>query len=138
MDEPTNDLDVETLELLEEMVADYAGTLLLVSHDRAFIDNVVTSTLVFEGAGRVQEYVGGYEDWLRQSQVSEPETSVRARDVPTPLVPRAASPRKKLSFREQQELVALPPRIDELEREQRRLTAAVASPDFYKESREQI
>jgi ATP-binding cassette subfamily F protein uup len=138
LDEPTNDLDIETLELLETYLIEWPGTLLLVSHDRAFIDNVVTSTLVFEGAGRVQEYVGGYEDWLRQSQVSEPETSVRARDAPAPLVPRAASPRKKLSFREQQELVALPPRIDELEREQQRLTAAVASPDFYKESREQI
>ncbi len=66
MDEPTNDLDVETLELLEEMVANYAGTLLLVSHDRAFLDNVVTSTLVFEGDGQVNEYVGGYSDWLRQ------------------------------------------------------------------------
>src|SRR6202140_3244142 len=72
MDEPTNDLDVETLELLEEMVANYAGTLLLVSHDRAFLDNVVTSTLVFEGGGQVNEYVGGYSDWLRQRKVTAP------------------------------------------------------------------
>src|SRR6202043_3136634 len=72
MDEPTNDLDVETLELLEEMVANYAGTLLLVSHDRAFLDNVVTSTLVFEGGAQVNEYVGGYSDWLRQRKVTAP------------------------------------------------------------------
>jgi ATP-binding cassette subfamily F protein uup len=138
LDEPTNDLDIETLELLETYLIEWPGTLLLVSHDRAFIDNVVTSTLVFEGAGRVQEYVGGYEDWLRQRRVSEPEVSAPARNAPAPPAPRADSPRKKLSFREQQELQALPGRIEELEREQRRLTAAVANPDFYKESREEI
>ena len=77
MDEPTNDLDAETLELLEEMVADYAGTLLLVSHDRAFLDNVVTSTLVFEGAGQVNEYVGGYSDWLRQRKTRAPRRRCR-------------------------------------------------------------
>jgi ATP-binding cassette subfamily F protein uup len=138
LDEPTNDLDIETLELLETYLIEWPGTLLLVSHDRAFIDNVVTSTLVFEGAGRVQEYVGGYEDWLRQRRVSEPEVSAPARNAPAPPAPGADSPRKKLSFREQQELQALPGRIEELEREQRRLTAAVANPDFYKESREEI
>jgi ATP-binding cassette subfamily F protein uup len=138
LDEPTNDLDIETLELLETYLIEWPGTLLLVSHDRAFIDNVVTSTLVFEGAGRVQEYVGGYEDWLRQRRVSEPEVSAPARDAPAPPALRTVSPRKKLSFREQQELQALPGRIEELEREQRRLTAAVANPDFYKESREEI
>jgi ABC transport system ATP-binding/permease protein len=138
LDEPTNDLDIETLELLETYLIEWLGTLLLVSHDRAFIDNVVTSTLVFEGAGRVQEYVGGYEDWLRQRRASEPETSAQAPDVPAPPASRSVSPPKKLSFREQQEFQALPQRIEELEGEQRRLTAAVASPDFYKESREGI
>src|SRR5271167_4857812 len=78
MDEPTNDLDAETLELLEELVADYAGTLLLVSHDRAFLDNVVTDTLVFEGEGRVNEYVGGYSDWLRQRRVPKAAAVARA------------------------------------------------------------
>jgi ATP-binding cassette subfamily F protein uup len=138
LDEPTNDLDIETLELLETYLIEWPGTLLLVSHDRAFIDNVVTSTLVFEGAGRVQEYVGGYEDWLRQRRASEREAGAQARDVPAPPAPRAVSARKKLSFREQQEFQALPQRIEELEGEQRRLTAAVANPDFYKESREEI
>ena len=136
LDEPTNDLDIETLELLETYLIDWPGTLLLVSHDRAFIDNVVTSTLVFEGAGRVQEYVGGYEDWLRQRQAFE--KPAQARDVPARSAPRADAPRKKLSFREQQELQALPRRIEELESEQRRLAEAVAHPDFYKEDREGI
>src|SRR5471032_3238990 len=98
MDEPTNDLDVETLELLEEMVANYAGTLLLVSHDRAFLDNVVTSTLVFEGGGQVNEYVGGYTDWLRQRRVSSgaagrtPSTTVFAAPATSKPVPQPAAP----------------------------------------------
>src|SRR5439155_12432938 len=110
LDEPTNDLDIETLELLESFLIDWPGTLLLVSHDRAFIDHVVTSTLVFEGAGRVQEYVGGYEDWLRQRAAaavaaarlkSRPTDSKRApvgRDLT-----RAKAATKKLSYNEQQE-----------------------------------
>jgi ATP-binding cassette subfamily F protein uup len=138
LDEPTNDLDIETLELLETYLIEWPGTLLLVSHDRAFIDNVVTSTLAFEGAGRVQEYVGGYEDWLRQRRTPGPETSAAVHDMPAPPAPRAVSLRTKLSFREQQEFQALPRHIEELEGEQRRLTAAVANPDFYKESREGI
>ena len=138
LDEPTNDLDIETLELLEAYLIEWPGTLLLVSHDRAFIDNVVTSTLAFEGAGRVQEYVGGYEDWLRQRRTPGPETSAAAHDMPAPPAPRAVSLRTKLSFREQQEFQALPRHIEELEGEQRRLAAAVANPDFYKESREGI
>src|SRR5688572_6607385 len=124
MDEPTNDLDIETLELLEERFANWQGTLLLVSHDRAFIDHVVTSTLVFEGDGRVQEYVGGYEDWLRQRR--------RADLVPAPRLAEAVdggaihaqeparSPRKP-SFREQRELEELPSRIEALEAEQQQL-----------------
>src|SRR5580698_2593255 len=92
MDEPTNDLDAETLELLEELVADYAGTLLLVSHDRAFLDNVVTSTLVFEGAGQINEYVGGYSDWLRQRKSAVPDASARASAAVRPAGAVAMSP----------------------------------------------
>jgi ATP-binding cassette subfamily F protein uup len=139
-DEPTNDLDLETLELLEALLVDWPGTLLLVSHDRAFIDHVVTSTLVFEGGGRVQEYVGGYTDWLRQRRHPEPAISParssRAEERPADRavhsVPTVAV-RKKPSFNEQRELERLPERIDELEAEQRRLDAAIADPGFYKE-----
>ena len=141
MDEPTNDLDIETLELLEERLATWPGTLLLVSHDRAFIDHVVTSTLVFEGEGRVQEYVGGYEDWLRQRRQSAPAQAQRvaagsAREVTS----RAKDPRapRKLSYKEQRELEELPSRIDVLETEQRQLQSRVASAEFYKESAAEI
>jgi ATP-binding cassette subfamily F protein uup len=137
LDEPTNDLDLETLELLESYLVDWPGTLLLVSHDRAFIDHVVTSTLVFEGDARVREYVGGYEDWLRQRPVEEAGAK-----RPIPVAPgpgRAPSlPRKKLSFNEQRELEELPGRIGEMEAEQAVLRERVASPDFYKESPEAI
>ena len=121
MDEPTNDLDVETLELLEELLADYPGTLLLVSHDRDFLDNVVTSTLVMEGEGRVGEYIGGYSDWLRQ----RPEPVATTRVVkPVPQVqPVATMPepaatptaRRKLGYKETRELETLPARIEALE-----------------------
>ena len=135
MDEPTNDLDAETLDLLEEMVAEYAGTLLLVSHDRAFLDNVVTSTLVFEGAGRVTEYVGGYTDWLRQRR----ESAVAARTPPSeraaPAAARPPAPKaRKLSYKDQRELDALPGLIQRLELEQAKLTAAIGDPDFYRHS----
>jgi ABC transport system ATP-binding/permease protein len=141
MDEPTNDLDIETLELLEERLATWPGTLLLVSHDRAFIDHVVTSTLVFEGEGRVQEYVGGYEDWLRQRRQSAPAQAQRvaagsAREVTS----HAKDPRtlRKLSYKEHRELEELPSRIDMLETEQRQLQSRVASAEFYKESAAEI
>ena len=134
LDEPTNDLDLETLELLESYLVDWPGTLLLVSHDRAFIDHVVTSTLVFEEDGRVQEYVGGYEDWLRQRSTAEP--------VAKPPAPVASALRrtdkKKLSFKEQRELDELPRRIERLESEQEALLARIASPDFYKEPADAI
>ena len=152
LDEPTNDLDIETLELLEARLIEWPGTLLLVSHDRAFIDNVVTSTLVFEGSGRVQEYVGGYEDWLRQSpsqSVGDGSTALTAalgsskgelksRDIPSASAPPAVAPRTKPSYREQQELQQLPRRIEGLETEQQQLNAAIADPHFYKESGETI
>ena len=155
LDEPTNDLDIETLELLEEMLLDWPGTLLLVSHDRAFIDNVVTSTLVFQEAGgsgqvagEVKEYVGGYEDWLRQ----RPQSSIASPEPANPRTPEPANSRtseppnrgslgptaKKLTYREREELDALPGRIEALEAEQRALEAAVASPDFYKEGADAI
>ncbi len=101
LDEPTNDLDMETLELLEEMLVEFPGTLLLVSHDRAFLNNVVTSTLVFEGDGRVKEYVGGYDDWLRQKAAEPPPAAAERRQA------RAerpqAKPSRKLSYKEQRE-----------------------------------
>ncbi|HEY1315030.1 MAG TPA: ATP-binding cassette domain-containing protein [Steroidobacteraceae bacterium] len=131
MDEPTNDLDAETLELLEEMVATYAGTLLLVSHDRAFLDNVVTSTLVFEGAGQINEYVGGYSDWLRQRR-SASVPQARASTTPSAAAP-AAKRARRLSFKEQGELAAMPDRIQQLETEQLALQAALADPQLFKD-----
>ena len=125
MDEPTNDLDIETLELLEERLATWQGTLLLVSHDRAFIDHVVTSTLVFEGDGRVQEYVGGYEDWLRQRRnadaKAEPARLRRAgsgANTATIATKEPSRAQRKPSYKEQRELEELPARIEALEAEQ--------------------
>ena len=133
MDEPTNDLDADTLELLEEMVANYAGTLLLVSHDRAFLDNVVTSTLVFEGGGQVNEYVGGYSDWLRQRKVAAPaRTPAPSKPVSAP--PEAVPPppkTRRLSYKDQQELAAMPEKISRLEAEQLQLQTAIADPSLF-------
>jgi len=129
MDEPTNDLDVETLELLEDLLTDYQGTLFLVSHDRAFLDNVVTSCLVFEGDGQVREYVGGYSDWLRQRPVKT--ESVRAVKTAMPL---ASAPKKivgKLTYKDQRELDALPDRIERLEQERAQLHQRLADPGVY-------
>jgi ATP-binding cassette subfamily F protein uup len=133
LDEPTNDLDIETLEVLEAFLADWPGTLLLVSHDRAFLDHVVTSTLVFEGRGRVQEYVGGYADWLRQRRHVEEARPSTQRTAPAPSVRRGGEPPGKPSYREQRELEQLPAQIDAMEAEQERLKTAVAAPDFYRE-----
>ena len=148
MDEPTNDLDVETLELLEELLADYPGTLLLVSHDRDFLDNVVTSTLVMEGSGRIGEYVGGYSDWLRQrpeirhSGASRPlstdgrPSNPALRDDEKKLGPglrRDDEPKTKikLSYKDARELEQLPARIESLETELARIAAAMNEPAFY-------
>jgi ATP-binding cassette subfamily F protein uup len=131
MDEPTNDLDAETLELLEEMVANYAGTLLLVSHDRAFLDNVVTSTLVFEGSAQVNEYVGGYSDWLRQRKVSA-QLVARA-PVAAPAAAPTQSKARRLSYKDQRELAAMPEKIQRLEAEQLQLQAAIADPNLFKD-----
>ena len=128
LDEPTNDLDLETLELLEERLLEYRGTLLLVSHDRTFLDNVVTSLLVLEGDGGVHEYVGGYSDYLRQRQ---PPVAVKEKPASQPR-PRRERPRiRKLGFKEQRELEALPERIETLEEEQERLHAQLSDPAFY-------
>jgi ATP-binding cassette subfamily F protein uup len=128
LDEPTNDLDIETLDLLEELLVEFSGTLLIVSHDRAFLDNTVTSTLVFEGRGRVGEYAGGYSDWVRQrkSAAAAPAPAPkRPASVPAP----AREPkRRKLSFKEQGELAALPDLIDAKEREREQLYASLSDP----------
>ncbi len=142
MDEPTNDLDVETLELLEELLADYPGTLLLVSHDRDFLDRVVTGTLVFEGEGRIGEYVGGYSDWLRQRPAQTTSVAARPADA-TPAAAGKGSPpspaaKRKLSFREQHELGQLPARIETLEAQIAAHTAAMQDPGFYRNAAAQI
>ena len=132
MDEPTNDLDAETLELLEELLLDYPGTLLLVSHDRVFLNNVVTSTLVFEGEGQISEYVGGYDDWLRQRK---PDMPVKAEKTPAKgekSKPRRNGP-QKMSYKDQCELEALPQRIEEMEEEQQQLYQTMADPTFYQQ-----
>jgi len=137
MDEPTNDLDAETLDLLEDLLVEYQGTLLVVSHDRDFLDNVVTSTLVFEGDGRIGEYVGGYSDWVREKEKRAAAEKVREAQAvrPAPALaadaPRAAKARK-LTNREQKELAELPARIEALEKEQAELTTKLADPVFYK------
>jgi len=135
MDEPTNDLDVETLELLEELLTDYQGTLLLVSHDRAFLDNVVSSTLVLEGDGQVGEYVGGYTDWLRQRPGPRaPAAGKPAAPASAPAAAAApAASKRKLGFKEQQELEQLPKRIEQLEGEIGNRTAAMNEPAFFQQ-----
>jgi ATP-binding cassette subfamily F protein uup len=136
LDEPTNDLDAETLELLEELLVDFSGTLLLVSHDRAFLNNVVTSTLVFEGEGRVKEYVGGYDDWLCQ-KANDPLPAAVERSKPERAKPRTEQPRK-LSYKEQRELDDLPQRIEALEAEQVQLHQKLAEPTFYRQGGPEI
>jgi ATP-binding cassette subfamily F protein uup len=137
MDEPTNDLDADTLELLEEMVANYAGTLLLVSHDRAFLDNVVTSTLVFEGGGQVNEYVGGYTDWLRQRKAAAAPAPVSAPRTPAAHEAARALPKaRRLSYKDQQELAAMPEKISRLEAEQLQLQAEIADPTLFQANSE--
>ncbi|MGH1539204.1 MAG: ATP-binding cassette domain-containing protein [Arenicella sp.] len=140
LDEPTNDLDMETLELLESLLVDFEGTLLLVSHDRSFLNNVVSSTLAFEGNGVINEYVGGYDDWLRQrpkTVVASEKTSTKSiSDAPkTPAKPAAA---KKLSYKDQRELDQLPQKIEELETKLAEQLAAMNEPSFYQQDPESI
>ena len=146
LDEPTNDLDIDTLELLEELIGAFEGTVLLVSHDRAFLDNIVTATLAFEGEGAVREYVGGWADYLRQSSARGAARRADAVDPPArrsgtgpagdPV--ESASTRRKLSFNERRELDTLPSRIEALETEQATLKAELESPDFYKSGADRI
>ncbi len=151
MDEPTNDLDAETLELLESLLVEYGGTVLVVSHDRSFLNNVVTSTLVFEGEGTLREYVGGYDDWVRQKGIelasaanlrkpaaamaSGPDT--RTADRP-PAPSATAAKRRKLSFKEEKELKELPGKIDRLEQEQAALEQQFADPALYRNDPAQV
>jgi ABC transport system ATP-binding/permease protein len=137
MDEPTNDLDIETLELLEELLVDYNGTLLLVSHDRAFLNNVVTSTIVFEGEGEVNEYVGGYDDWLRQKKQVEKVSNGRTDGKPE-LTGRVCERPRKLSYKEKRDLAALPGRVEALEAEQDRLHQTMSDPLFYQIHKDEI
>lgn len=145
MDEPTNDLDIETLELLEEVLAKFTGTVLIVSHDRAFLDNVVTSMLVFEGQGHIKEYIGGYEDWLRQGGSpkllgfkGEPLSASTLADdsnnspLGNPQTKKAT--KRKLSYHEQRELAALPSRIELLEKQIAEQQQQINAPNFYQQA----
>jgi ABC transport system ATP-binding/permease protein len=136
LDEPTNDLDIDTLELLEELLQDYEGTVFLVSHDRAFLDNVVTSTIAFEGDGRWREYEGGITDWLEQSRRVQAATAAAAparSAAPTLALARAPATKRKLSYKEQRELEALPALIESLEQEQRTVQAELAEGTVYRD-----
>jgi len=133
MDEPTNDLDVETLELLEELLTEYQGTLLLVSHDRAFLDNVVSSTLVLEGEGQVGEYIGGYTDWLRQRPEARRLQAEKVAAAAPVAVAEPAKAKRKLSYKDARELEQLPVRIEQLEADIAAKTAAMNDPGFYQQ-----
>jgi ATP-binding cassette subfamily F protein uup len=137
MDEPTNDLDMETLDLLEEVLLDYQGTIIIVSHDRQFLNNVVTSIIALEGGGVVNEYVGGYDDWVRQKKVMEkPEPEKKAVNETKP---QEEKPKiRKLSNKEKQELNALPDSIEKMENQLQKLHEAMADPAFYKKSQTEI
>ncbi|MFO1410270.1 MAG: ATP-binding cassette domain-containing protein [Steroidobacteraceae bacterium] len=142
LDEPTNDLDIDTLELLEELVSEFAGTLLLVSHDRAFLDHVVTSLLVVEADGRVSDFVGGYSDWVRyRDSRAAQATAARGAAVaaaPEPAAARGTPKSRRLSYKEQREYDGLPDAIAALEGEQARLTAAINEPRFYTGARAEV
>ncbi len=139
LDEPTNDLDIESLELLEQRLQDYSGTLLLVSHDRRFLDNVVTQTLAAEGGGSWREYVGGYSDWLRQRP--SPAAASRGktvRDASSPATPSPPRPRTRLGHKQQRELTSLPGEIEALEQEQAAITTRMSAPDYHVQGAPQI
>jgi ATP-binding cassette subfamily F protein uup len=137
MDEPTNDLDAETLDLLEDLLVEYEGTLLIVSHDRDFLDNVVTSTLVFEGDGRIGDYVGGYADWVREREkaaAAKAALAAPARDEARATA-ALAKPARKLTNNERREVAELPARIEAIETEMAKLAARLADPAFYHRER---
>lgn len=136
LDEPTNDLDAETLDVLEDILVDYAGTLIMVSHDRAFLDNVVTSTLVFEGDGVVTEHAGGYTDWrneLVRIAVAKRTAALGATAKPVAQSKSAAQPGAKLNNKERKELETLPAKIEQLEAEQAQITVQLGDPEIYKD-----
>ena len=142
LDEPTNDLDSDTLDLLEERLIEYPGTVLLITHDRAFLDHVVTSTIVFEGHGEVNEYIGGYQDWLRQSRSTATETQKTKKNKagksgkkPSHVVGKNTN---KLSYTERQELGKLPAKLEKLEEQQKRLHDHMAQAGFYQQDKAQI
>ncbi|MDX2186105.1 MAG: ATP-binding cassette domain-containing protein [Opitutaceae bacterium] len=137
MDEPTNDLDAETLDLLEDLLVEYQGTLLIVSHDRDFLDNVVTSSLVFEGEGRIEEYIGGYSDWVaerlkREARAKQADAKAVVEAPKAQVGGSGSSKARKLNNREQKELAELPARIEKLETEQAELTLLLADPAIYR------
>ena len=143
LDEPTNDLDVETLELLEDLLSEFEGTLLLVSHDRAFLDSVVTATIVFEGDGRVAEYAGGYEDWVRQRPVTTAirfpvKQATQKKKETRQVKSRDKKPKQKLTYKEKLELEALPASIEKMEQEQRELEVQISNKTFYKQDKTSI
>ena len=133
LDEPTNDLDAETLELLEDLLVEFEGTVLLVSHDRAFLNEVCTSLLVFEGEGRVADYNGGYDDWQKE-RAAQATKAAATRPVAAEAKPAAAPKGRKLSNKERAELEALPAKIEQLEKEQAALTTQLADPAFFKQA----
>ncbi len=147
LDEPTNDLDMDTIELLEQLLQEFSGTVFLVSHDRRFLDNVVTSTLAWEGPGSWREYEGGVEDWLLQRQrATQAQAAAQAASrapQPAPSAPvaapaPAAAARRKLSYKEQRELEQLPARIEQIEQEQRALTERLADPTLYRDAPQEV
>lgn len=131
MDEPTNDLDIETLELLEELLMEYKGTLILVSHDRAFLNNVVTSTMALEGKGVIHELAGGYDDWINQKKAAAPEKNKSNKEI---IRPKTQAPAKKLSFNQQREINSFPALIEKMEAEQKEIFALLSDQNFYKKN----
>jgi ATP-binding cassette subfamily F protein uup len=138
MDEPTNDLDVETLELLEGLLLEYTGTLFLVSHDRTFLNNVVTSTIVIEGEGVLHEYQGGYDDWLVQRKAPDEEKSAKPKKDKKNEKSKDKTVQTKLTFKEKKEFEELIPKIEKLEEEKERINALLTNSDFYKKTPEEI
>jgi ATP-binding cassette subfamily F protein uup len=139
LDEPTNDLDADTLELIEEMLMEYQGTVLLVSHDREFLNNIVTSTIVFEGDGRLVEYVGGYDDWLRQRSFSSPAGTEKTKRKEKPEKYRSQRERPRtLTFKEKKEIETLPALIESMEAERAGLCVTLADPGFYRQDGSRI
>jgi len=138
LDEPTNDLDSDTLDLLEERLTEYPGTVLLISHDRAFLDHVVTSTIVFEGHGEVNEYIGGYEDWLRQTRQVSSDSVKGKSSKRNKNNEKANKPNNLLSFSERQELGRLPAKLENLEQQQGQLHERMAEAGFYQQDKAEI